>query len=126
MHPPESFEERIRLALGPMLTNMMTQRGEKLPPDYAQKMQRVLREAMPYTELASLMADAYAKRLTLDELGQITSFYKSQAGQKLISIEPQVSGEMMQTVMGSMLPRMKQAMEKEGLLSPEHNRRPKQ
>jgi hypothetical protein len=129
MQSREHFEERIRLTLGSVVARMASVRskhGEKLPPDYAQRMQRAMAEAMPYDEFVSLTADAYAKRLTLDEIGQITSFYKSTAGQKLTSVEPQVVAEITQTMMTTKLSRIEQAMKKEGLMPPEHNPAPKQ
>src|SRR5687767_5223454 len=54
MQPPEQFEERIRSFMGPVLAQITAEevkRGHKTPADYAQRLQRVLTEAMPYEEL---------------------------------------------------------------------------
>lgn len=124
--PPEQFEERIRSFMGPVIAQMnaeMAKRGHKVSLD-PQRMQRVIMEAMPYEEYVALLAEAYAKRLTLDELGQITSFYKSAAGQKLLLAEQQVFVETTVAMMPTMLSRIDKAMEKERLAIPERTRPP--
>jgi hypothetical protein len=124
MEPPEQFEERIRSFIVPVLAQMnaeQAKRGRKFSLD-PQRMQRVMMEAMPYEEYVALLAEAYAKRLTLDELGQITSFYKSPAGQKFLLAEQQVFPETTVAMMPTMLSRIEKAMEKERLATPEPTR----
>ncbi len=47
-----------------------------------------VRKRLP--ELGDLMAEEWARYFTAEELGQLTAFYRSDIGQKLIAVQPQL------------------------------------
>jgi hypothetical protein len=47
-------------------------------------------------ELIDQVAGLYAEQLSLEELGAVTTFYRSPAGAKMMSIQPQVMRQAMQ------------------------------
>ncbi|MGZ3180975.1 MAG: DUF2059 domain-containing protein [Telluria sp.] len=62
-------------------------------------------------ELVEATIPLYAKHFTAEELKQMTAFYASPAGQKMLAEMPQIAGESMQVSQRVIVPRMEQAMQ---------------
>jgi hypothetical protein len=63
-------------------------------------------------EIAAEFVPLYARHFTAAEIRQLAAFYKTPIGMKMISVMPQVAGEMMQISQKVMLPRITAAIEK--------------
>ncbi|MEO5997743.1 MAG: DUF2059 domain-containing protein [Chitinophagaceae bacterium] len=56
------------------------------------------------------MVDIYDKHFTLEEIKDFTIFYKSKSGQQLLNKTPDITRDMMSTMMTKYMPAMRQAM----------------
>lgn len=92
--------------------------GGKLPPDFAEKMGRVVREALPRNDLLQFNAEVYAKRFSDAELQQIIAFYQTPTGSKILREMPSVMREVMLKVGGLLPQRLPALMKKHGLMPP--------
>ena len=59
----------------------------------------------------SIMARAYARNYTLDEIRATTAFYVSPAGKKILTVMPKMMQETMPEIMAIIVPRMSTIME---------------
>jgi hypothetical protein len=103
-----------------MIEQMTTQMLQVMPqarvsPDAGDKMKKVVLEALPYEELVGWSADIYAQKFTLDELKQLSAFYKTPVGKKAARLMPELSAEAMKSAMPSTMTRMPALLQKYGL-----------
>jgi uncharacterized protein len=90
--------------------------GKQLPPDFAQKVEAVVKEALPHAELLQFNAQVYGSRFSDKELTDIITFYKTPTGAKMVREIPNITQEVAQKV-GQLLPqRMPELMKKHGLV----------
>jgi hypothetical protein len=93
------------------------QSGKPLPPDFEQKIQAVVKEALPHAELLQFNAQVYSSRFNDKELSDIIAFYKTPTGAKMVREIPNITQEVAQKV-GQLLPqRMPELMKKHGLMN---------
>jgi len=98
------------------IAQSMTAGGGRLPPDFAEKMGKVVREALPRSDLLQFNAQVYGSRFSDAELQQIIGFYKTPTGSKILREMPSVMREVMLKV-GALLPqRLPALMKKHGLM----------
>jgi hypothetical protein len=118
----ESMIQMISTQMGSKLLQDMRQKGMNPPDDFAQRMSRTMLEIMPYDEQLALATDAYADNFTLDEIHTMAAFYKTPVGEKVLSLQPKITGETMQKLMAKVTDRLPAAMEHNGLLPPENKK----
>jgi len=80
------------------VTDALKARAPDLPADFGERLHAEMDHMLPYQEMIDLQSGLLVKYYTLDELQQLTAFYKTPLGQKAIKIMPDV----MQDVMGHM------------------------
>ena len=98
------------------IAQSMTAAGGKLPRDFAEKMAKVVREALPRSDMLQFNAQVYGSRFSDAELQQIIDFYKTPTGSKILREMPGVMHEVMLKV-GQLMPqRLPALMKKHGLL----------
>jgi hypothetical protein len=113
---PEAAYDDMIVQMSQQMTASMNGSGAHLPPDFAQKMPLVVREALPYADMVQVNADIYAKHFTVEEIRGLQEFYNTPLGKKLSSKTPDISAEAMGQV-GALLPqRLPALMKKHGLL----------
>jgi hypothetical protein len=89
--------------------------GRQLPPDFAAKMEAVVKQALPHQELLQFNAQVYGNRFNDKELTDIINFYKTPTGAKMVREIPNITQEVAQKV-GTLLPqRLPELMKKNGL-----------
>lgn len=98
------------------IAQSMTGAGGKLPPDFTEKMAKVVREALPRNDLLQFNAQVYGKRFSDAELQQIIDFYKTPTGSKILREMPSVMREVMLKVGGLLPQRLPALMKKHGLM----------
>jgi hypothetical protein len=103
------------------IAQSMTAAGGKLPPDFAEKLAMVVREALPRKDVLEFNAQAYGSRFSDAELQQILDFYKTPTGAKLVRELPSLMREAMVKVGGLLPQRLPALMKKHGLV-PEGSR----
>lgn len=90
--------------------------GGKAPPDFAEKLEKVVREALPRADMLQFNAQVYGSRFSDPELQQIIDFYQTPTGSKILREMPGVTREVMLKV-GQLIPeRLPKLMKKHGLL----------
>ncbi len=98
------------------IAQSMTAAGGKLPPNFGEKMSRVVSEALPRNDMLQFNAQVYGSRFSDPELQQIIDFYKTPTGSKILREMPSVMREVMAMV-GQLLPqRLPALMKKHGLM----------
>jgi len=98
------------------IAQSMTAAGGKLPRDFAEKMEKVVREALPRSDMLQFNAQVYGSRFSDAELQQIIDFYRTPTGSKILREMPSVMREVMLMV-GQLLPqRLPALMKKHGLV----------
>ena len=83
---------------------------DKLPPDFEAHMNQIMDDmlnTMPLDEMLQAMVPVYQKHFTHGDLEQLTAFYATPVGQKILREMPAISAEAMQ----SMMPIMQKQME---------------
>jgi hypothetical protein len=98
------------------IVQSMASAGGRPPPDFAEKMGKVMREALPRGDLLQFNAQVYGSRFSDAELQQIIDFYKTPTGSKILREMPSVMRDVMLKV-GALLPqRLPALMKKHGLM----------
>ena len=76
-------------------------------------------------EIIDLMAEEWARYFTAEELGQLTAFYRSEIGQKLVAVQPKLIQDSLQLgeawggkVALEVLQKLEPELKKRGLKSP--------
>ena len=86
--------------------------AQKSSANMSKQMQEMYSDPEFIQGLEDVMARAYAKHFTTDEIKATTLFYSSPAGKKTLTIMPKMMQETMPEMMALMAPRMKVMMEK--------------
>lgn len=98
------------------ISQSMAASGGQLPPDFADKMVKVVREALPRSEMLQFNAQVYGSRFSDPELQQIIEFYKTPTGAKILREMPSITRDVSIKV-GQLIPqRLPQLMQKHGLM----------
>jgi uncharacterized protein len=91
----KQFEE-----LMPLLAQQLSQSFMAVAPEKAEEIRQVFAQ-LPGKfidrkgELIEQVASLYAQELSVEELGAVSAFYKSPAGVKLLSVQPQIARQSM-------------------------------
>lgn len=80
----------------PLLANQMTQAFIGLAPDRASEIREVMAEVVKRftarkAELVDEIAAIYADKLSADDLREITKFYQSGAGRRMVEVLPEIT-----------------------------------
>lgn len=111
----ESYKQTLE-QMGAGIAQSMTAAGGQLPPDFADKIVKVVREAMPRDEMLQFNAQVYGSRFSDTELQQIIDFYKTPTGAKILREMPSITRDVSMKV-GQLIPqRLPELMKKHGLL----------
>ena len=93
-----------------MLHEQYTKDKDKLPPDFEDRMTRMIDDWMksfPWDEMLDSMVPVYQKHFTKGDVNALIAFYGTPTGQKLLRDTPAI----MQEAMESMMPLMRKQME---------------
>ena len=117
LNPPDAYRERMKTMYASM-TPMFAQAAQQgvLPQDFPDRMTKVMDEVMPYDEFTRIFAEQYADHFTVDELTDITRFYSSPTGSKMLSSQTEIGAALMRKVSTEIMPKMQDAMRKQGLI----------
>jgi hypothetical protein len=117
LNPPEAYRERMRTMYASM-TPMFAQAAQQgvLPQDFPDRMTKVMEEVLPYDEFTRFFAEQYADHFTVDELTEMTRFYSSPTGAKMLSSQTEIGVALMKKVSIEIMPKMQDAMRKQGLV----------
>lgn len=105
VHAREMTAQMVQAIAGPlhqMIHDEFAKDADKLPPDFEQRMTKMLDDMManmPWDEMMQAMLPAYEKHFTKGEMDALTAFYSSPVGQKILRELPAVTAESMQTMM---------------------------
>lgn len=81
-------------------------------PEMSASMQSFFDDPKMIDEMVEEIAPIYARNFTVDEIHQITAFYQTATGAKMLRIMPQLMGESMQVSQKVIMPRISKMMEK--------------
>ncbi|MQR01776.1 DUF2059 domain-containing protein [Glaciimonas soli] len=81
-------------------------KAEKTIPEVTDKLNALFNDPAMYDEMAQAMIPLYARHFSADEIDQITAFYKTGVGAKMLTIMPQLTSESMQISQQIMMPRI--------------------
>jgi hypothetical protein len=89
----EQLLDRYAAALSGQVSKTLASKGEPVPSDLQTTVRKQLGEKMPYQRTVDTQAQALAKQFTPDELKQISQFYATPAGKKLLDRLPEAQTE---------------------------------
>ena len=89
----EQLLDRYAAALSGQVSKTLASKGEPVPSDLQTNVRKQLGEKMPYQQTVDTQAQALAKQFTPDELKQISQFYATPAGKKLLDRLPEAQTE---------------------------------
>ncbi len=113
MHSREMMTKMMDAMSKPMhqmLHEQYLKDKDKLPPDFEERMNKVLDDYMktlPLEEMLQAMIPAYQKHFTKGDIDGLVAFYSSPTGQKVLQELPAITAEAMQ----SMMPIMRKQIE---------------
>jgi hypothetical protein len=114
MLPRDAYRQTIHQMAQGLIQGAQSS-GQTLPPDFANKIEAVVAEAVPYDEQIRFTADVYAKRFSEAEINEMLRFYRTPTGTKLVKELPGITQDL-GTKLGSLLPeRLPQIMKKHGI-----------
>ena len=119
VQPESSYRAGMQQMLEQMVPSLEAQAratGKPLPPDYKQRMNAVLLEVVPYSEMKQWSAEVYAQRFTVTELKELLAFYRTPVGRKLASKLPEIMGEAGKKVSVVLPQRLPGALKRHGLI----------
>jgi len=95
-----SVPDRVKAAASRqmMVQSASTPEQKKLTDDYLSQMQTIARSGATWVTLKPKIIDIYMASFTEPELDSILAFYKTPAGQTLITKTPEVSGKTIETL----------------------------
>jgi hypothetical protein len=102
VHSHDVMQRMLEAMLKPMhqiYHDQFAKDGKKLPPEFEtrfNKMMDDLIKGMPMDEMTQAMVPAYQKHFTKGDIENLTAFYASPTGQKVLQEMPEVTGESMQ------------------------------
>lgn len=101
--------KQIMQAMSKPMHDMIHQQAmkaqDKLPPDFEAHMNQIMDDmlnTMPLDEMLQAMVPVYQKHFTHGDLEQLTAFYATPVGQKILREMPAISAEAMQYMMPMM------------------------
>jgi hypothetical protein len=117
LNPEETYRERLRTLYASM-TPMFAQAAQQgaLPPDFGERMAKVMDEVMPYETFIRIFADEYAQRFSVEELTEILRFYNSPTGAKMLNVSTDIGVDFMKRMSTEIMPKMQDAMRRQGLI----------
>ncbi len=80
---------------------------DKKVTEMSAKLNAFFNDPTIYEEMAQAMVPLYGRHFSADEINQITAFYKTGVGAKMLTIMPQLMNESMQISQQIMMPRLK-------------------
>jgi hypothetical protein len=83
---------------------------DEVVPKMAVKLQAVLSDPALIDEMLAEMVPLYAETYTLDEIRQLSAFYASPLGQKMLASMPQLMSRSMEISQRIMMPRIQKLM----------------
>ena len=86
-------------------------RMERLLPGVAEAMVKTFNDPTLIDEMIVEMAPLYTDNYTVDEIRQLTAFYKTPLGRKMMTLTPRLSAESMAVGQRIMMPRIGKMME---------------
>jgi hypothetical protein len=113
MHSHDMMQKTMEAMLKPMhqMFSEGFEKGGKTPPGDAEKrfnkMMDELMKGAPFDEMTQAMVPIYQKHFTRGDINNLTAFYSSPTGQKVLEDMPAITGE----TMGAMMPIMRKYME---------------
>ena len=113
MHSHDMMQKTMEAMLKPMhqMFSEGFEKGGKTPPGDAEKrfnkMMDELMKGAPFDEMTQAMVPIYQKHFTRGDINNLTAFYSSPTGQKVLEDMPAISGE----TMAAMMPIMRKYME---------------
>jgi len=114
MLPRDAYRQTIHQMAQGLIQGAQSS-GQTLPPDFANKIEAVVAEAVPYEEQIKFTAEVYAKRFSEAEINELVHFYKTPTGAKLVKELPSITQDL-GIKLGSLLPeRLPQIMKKHGI-----------
>ncbi|HTV24061.1 MAG TPA: DUF2059 domain-containing protein [Polyangiaceae bacterium] len=111
----EIYSQTLQQVTAGMAQGMAASMGS-LPPDFAEKMEKVMRDALPRKEMLEFNAQVYGSRFSDPELQQIIDFYKTPTGGKILREMPGISRDVMLKIGQIMPQRLPGLMKKHGLI----------
>jgi uncharacterized protein len=75
---------------------------DKLPPDFEQHMNNMMDDMfknMPFDDMIQAMVPTYQKHFSKEDLAEMSAFYSTPTGQKILKEMPAIMSESMQNVM---------------------------
>lgn len=111
----KEMQARMVPVLAAQFVRDMQRNNPALPPAEVSKLVeqfRSLVEKMPQDKLADVMVNAYQRHFSSPEIQQLTAFYQSAIGQKLLRETPQISTEYLQEAMPIMEEYLRAATDK--------------
>ncbi len=78
----------------PSMLSMLKEQIPIIPDAYWNELEQEITKTAP-AELAIMIVPVYRKYLSQEELNEIIAFYKTPAGQKLATVSPQISAELL-------------------------------
>jgi uncharacterized protein len=105
MHSREMMTKMMEAMSKPMhqmLHEQYLKDKDKLPPDFEERMNKVLDDYMknlPLEEMLQAMVPAYQKHFTKGDIDGLVAFYSSPTGQKVLQELPAITAEAMQSMM---------------------------
>ena len=105
MHTREMAKNMIDLMRKQIrqLVQEQTKKVPNLPPDFADRMNKMtdnMMKDLPLEDLLQAMVPAYEHNLTKGDIDALVGFYSSSAGQKFLKKLPAIQAEGMQAAMG--------------------------
>ncbi len=94
--------ESMSKSMQQMVHDQFAKEKDKLPPDFEAQMNKMMDDimkAMPFDDMFEAMVPVYQKHFTKGELDDLTAFYSSPTGQKVLREMPAIVGEAMQSMM---------------------------
>lgn len=86
-------------------------KAEQMLPGVAQAVNKVFNDPALIDEMLGEMVPLYANNYTVDEIKQLTTFYKSPVGRKMMTLTPKLSAEGMAIGQRIMTPRLGKLMQ---------------
>lgn len=86
-------------------------KAEQMLPGVAQAVNKIFNDPALIDEMINEMVPLYANNYTVDEIKQLTTFYKSPVGRKMMTLTPRLSAEGMAIGQRIMTPRLGKLMQ---------------
>jgi uncharacterized protein len=114
MHSDEMMIQMMDAMANPlhkMVHEQYLKDQDKLPPDFEQRMNKLMDDmlkGMPLKEIMQVTVPTYQKHFTKGELQALTQFYSTPTGQKILKEMPAIMAEAMEAMTPIMIKNMEQ------------------